>query len=79
MNSVYRMADIDENLRIAGLRPLDVLVVGGTGAGKSSTLNMLFQREVAKVGNEGEPETMSVNSVRLNNLLRFLGHTGTWR
>ena len=30
MNSVYRMADIDENLRIAGLRPLDVLVVGGT-------------------------------------------------
>ena len=71
MNSVYRMADIDENLRIAGLRPLDVLVVGGTGAGKSSTLNTLFQREVAKVGNEGEPETMSVNSVRLNNLLRF--------
>lgn len=71
MNSVYRMADIDKNLRAAGLRPLDVLVVGGTGAGKSSTLNTLFQREVAKVGNEGEPETMSVNSVRLNNLLRF--------
>ena len=48
MNSVYRMADIDENLRIAGLRPLDVLVVGGTGAGKSSTLNTLFQREVGR-------------------------------
>ena len=43
MNSVYRMADIDENLRIAGLRPLDVLVVGGTGAGKSSTLNTLLR------------------------------------
>lgn len=48
MNSVYRMADIDENLRIAGLRPLDVLVVGGTGAGKSSTLNTLFQRRWQK-------------------------------
>ena len=54
MNSVYRMADIDENLRIAGLRPLDVLVVGGTGAGKSSTLNMLFQREVETDNEDAE-------------------------
>ena len=41
MNNIYRIADIDRNLSVAKIRPLDVLVVGGTGAGKSSTLNVL--------------------------------------
>lgn len=31
MNRLYRVNDIDRNLRVARFRPLDVLVVGGTG------------------------------------------------
>ena len=30
-----------------GINPLDIVVTGVTGAGKSSTLNAIFQKEVA--------------------------------
>ena len=71
MNHLYRLEDIERNLRVARFRPLDVLVIGGTGAGKSSTLNSLFEREIAKVGRQCDPETMEITSMELNQLLRF--------
>lgn len=71
MNNLYRVEDINKNLNIARFRPLDVLIIGGTGAGKSSTLNALFQEEVAKVGRQCDPETMNISSMQLNELLRF--------
>ena len=48
--STYRTNDIDTNLRKMNIRPLDVMVTGVTGAGKSTTLNAFFQKTVAKVG-----------------------------
>ena len=75
-NNIYRYDDIDRNLRIARFRPLDILVIGATGAGKSSTLNMLFQQNVAKVGKSCEPETMNIESMKLNELLRFWDSPG---
>ena len=70
-NNIYRYEDIDKNLRIARFRPLDVLVIGATGAGKSSTLNVLFQKNVAKVGMNCEPETRNIESMQLNTSLFF--------
>lgn len=64
-NKVYRQCDIERNLRIARFRPLDVLVVGATGSGKSSTLNSLFEDNVAKVGEGCDPETMEIESKQL--------------
>ncbi len=49
----------------------DVMVTGVTGAGKSTTLNTIFQKEIAKVGRGVDPETMNLNSYRLNDSFRL--------
>ncbi len=67
----YRMGDIDSKLRIARFRPLDVMVTGVTGAGKSTTLNSFFQKQVAKVGDGVAPETMELTSYQLNDVFRL--------
>lgn len=71
MYNNYRIEDIKEKLRKARFNPLDVMVTGVTGAGKSTTLNSLFEKEIAKVGTGVEPETMELDSYALSNLLRF--------
>ncbi|EFG90207.1 hypothetical protein CLCAR_0413 [Clostridium carboxidivorans P7] len=67
----YRIQDIRKKLEIARFRPLDVMVTGVTGAGKSTTLNSLFEKEVAKVGTGVDPETMELDSYALSDLVRF--------
>lgn len=71
MYSMYRENDIDIKLQKARFMPLDVMVTGVTGAGKSTTLNSLFQKEVAKVGDGVDPETMELDSYSLNDSIRF--------
>ncbi|MBQ7217696.1 MAG: hypothetical protein IJS39_17155 [Synergistaceae bacterium] len=52
-----------------GAYPLDVMLIGGTGTGKSTTLNSIFQRRVAKVGESYDPETMIISDHRLSLVL----------
>lgn len=47
--STYRTTDIDDNLRKMQIRPLDVMVTGVTGAGKSTTLNAFFKELLLKL------------------------------
>ena len=69
--SEYRINDVDNKLRQAGFRPLDVMVPGVTGAGKSTTLNSFFQKQITKVGNGVAPETMEIHCYRLNRMFRI--------
>jgi uncharacterized protein len=62
----YRLEDLQRKINQIGYHPLDIMVTGVTGAGKSTTLNALFQMEVAKEGNGADPETMEIDSYSLS-------------
>ena len=64
----YRKMDIEKKLEKARFMPLDVMVTGVTGAGKSTTLNTIFRKNVAIVGNGVDPETMSLEFYSLNDV-----------
>lgn len=47
---------------------INILLVGATGSGKSSTINSLFNTNVAKVGVGVNPETSDIECYQLENL-----------
>ena len=67
----YRKREIENRLNIAGYRPLDILVTGATGAGKSTTLNAILSGNAAKVGTGADPETMEIGDYSLNDRIRL--------
>lgn len=70
--SNYRYSDIQKKINDNELcYPIDVIITGVTGAGKSTTLNTIFQKEIAKVGNGVCPETMKLDSYKLSDWLRL--------
>ena len=58
-------AELDKNLLAllekekSEMQKPNLLVVGGTGVGKSSLINLVFGKEVARVGN-GKPITKGI-------------------
>jgi predicted GTPase len=66
--SNYRLNDIKNKIRY---RPMDIVLLGSTGAGKSSTLNALLENEFATVGYGVDPETNSINEYSLNAYVRL--------
>lgn len=68
---MYREDDIEEKIDILGFHPIDILVVGPTGAGKSTTLNTFFEKEVATVGEGVDPETKNISPYKLTENIRF--------
>ncbi|MDW2775418.1 GTPase family protein [Pseudomonas sp. BEA3.1] len=70
MYSEYRRHELELKSSKLGI-VFDVMVTGATGAGKSMTLNTVFQKKVAEVGSGVNPQTMDLNSYRLNNAFRL--------
>ena len=67
------LPEADKNRRLslllkAGSRKINLLLVSATGAGKSSTINALFDMTVAKVGVGVDPETKEIAKFDLGNL-----------
>lgn len=50
-------------------RKINLMITGATGCGKSSTINALFDKEVAKVGVGVDPETMEIARYDYGNLV----------
>lgn len=62
---------LSDKLKSIGVYPIDIMITGATGSGKSSTINALSKSYISKVGNSVNPETMEISSFRLSNDLRF--------
>lgn len=70
-------ADIDEAQKSSMLKKVmdlkkdkvGIMITGATGSGKSSTINALFDMDVATVGEGVDPETMEIEKYELNNLV----------
>lgn len=48
---------------------LNVMFVGATGVGKSSTINAIFNMEIAKVGIGVDPETANIQKYEMDNIV----------
>lgn len=57
--------------RLSSLRTqkLNILFVGATGVGKSSTINAIFDKEVATIGEWVAPETSIIDKYEIDNLI----------
>lgn len=67
----YKYNTIESKLNQMGATPLDLMVVGVTGAGKSTTLNSLFGKDVADVGVGVDPKTMDIKDYKLSDIFRI--------
>lgn len=48
---------------------LNIMFVGATGVGKSSTINAIFNTEIAKVGYSVDPETSTIQKFEIDNMV----------
>lgn len=70
-------ANLDENTKQQLLKnvfklknqKVNLMITGATGCGKSSTINAMFNMNVAKVGIGVDPETMEIKKHELDNLI----------
>lgn len=58
-----------KNLAAIRSRKMNIMITGATGCGKSSTINALFDSNMAKVGEGTDPETMSIEKYEYGNLI----------
>ena len=64
----YRMDELKN--RLNGF-PLGIMLVGPTGAGKSSTINALLQNSEAAVGYGTDPKTKKTKAYKFNNYIKI--------
>lgn len=64
--SQYRRDEVKSFLQSTEKKRLDVLFIGATGVGKSSTLNSIITAAVSRVGTGVDPETAAIKRYCLN-------------
>ena len=67
------LSEAEKTKRLSNLlkqrnKKVNIMLTGSTGSGKSSTINALFNMDMAKVGVGVNPETDKISSFKLDNL-----------
>lgn len=70
INEADKQAILNNLLKIKKNK-IHILVTGATGSGKSSTINAIFNTNVAKVGMGVDPETMDIKNYQLDDLVIY--------
>lgn len=65
----FTKKELFENILKLKEQKINLMITGATGCGKSSTINAMFNTEVAKVGVGVNPETMEIQKYELDNLI----------
>lgn len=65
---------VDRNLLMKNIEQLkksklNIMLVGATGVGKSSTINAIFDTEIAKVGYSSDPQTSTIEKYEIDNVV----------
>ncbi len=60
---------IINHIELLKKQKLNVMFVGATGVGKSSTINAIFNMEIAKVGYDVNPETATIQKYEIDNMV----------
>lgn len=76
MNREYRIADLESKLDKTGINRFDILVIGNTSVGKSTTINAILEKMSAQVGYGPDPETKDITVYRLNDKICFWDSPG---
>jgi len=71
MYQKYRYNELKQKAAQVGINFFDIMVTGVTGAGKSTTLNSLCEKNVARVGRGVAPETMRIDCYKLNDVFQL--------
>jgi predicted GTPase len=75
-NSAYFLKLLREKYKLKKTKPLEVAIIGATGVGKSSTINAILGKDVAKIGVSPEPETKELNKHPYGELINFCDTPG---
>jgi predicted GTPase len=69
--SQYRKDEVAAYLQSSGKKRIDILFIGATGAGKSTTLNSIVTAHVADIGTGTDPETAEIKKYHLNSSIKL--------